>query len=705
MEEESGRGGEARAVSWEPVARGPRPGQSLSTLLSQLPSVASVRYRGPVPGGPREEEWEAGGWAGGLVEEAPALQNPRELPWPMEAKRMFWRRLKAEQAGGQAPAGGQRGGWGLHQFRKAQVWTTDILQGVQPWRGDLLKIGGHFGSGTQAYFSLLRFLLLLNVLGALLPVTLVTLPTLLLGTGGGSQGSPSPSPPSPNSSLCGPYNPLPTGLVSYTEQLFNLLSGQGYLEWSVLFYGFYPKTDPGGYRLPLAYLLSAAGAGLLCLLLILHRSVGGLRQTLLAESGVLIRYSDRVFCGWDFCLADPKAVRLRHNTVRFEIQVELEEETVRQREAARTLTKRMGVWGVRALLNLLVLGLLGAAFYGVYWATQMSIQLQKDPQVSGDSFLKLLVDFLPSIFISAANLVLPPVLAGLTRLEGYTLSRQVLFILLRTVFLRIASLLVLLLTLWAKITCNGDPHAPSCKGCGYNSPELPCWETLVGQEMYKLLLFDLLTVLAVVLLVQFPRKLLCGRCPGALGRLAGTLEFQVPAEVLGLVYAQTVVWIGSFFSPLLPLINTAKFVLLFYLKKVALFSVCSPASRTFRGSSAHFFFPLVMLLGLGLSAVPVLYGVFVIQPSEVCGPFRNQTRIWDVVPRAIEELPPTARNLFFFLGTQAFAVPLFLLASLLMFYTMALSSSYNRLVHKLQKQIELESQNKRLLVQQTVELG
>ncbi|XP_038609189.1 transmembrane channel-like protein 4 isoform X2 [Tachyglossus aculeatus] len=473
MEEESGRGGEARAVSWEPVARGPRPGQSLSTLLSQLPSVASVRYRGPVPGGPREEEWEAGGWAGGLVEEAPALQNPRELPWPMEAKRMFWRRLKAEQAGGQAPAGGQRGGWGLHQFRKAQVWTTDILQGVQPWRGDLLKIGGHFGSGTQAYFSLLRFLLLLNVLGALLPVTLVTLPTLLLGTGGGSQGSPSPSPPSPNSSLCGPYNPLPTGLVSYTEQLFNLLSGQGYLEWSVLFYGFYPKTDPGGYRLPLAYLLSAAGAGLLCLLLILHRSVGGLRQTLLAESGVLIRYSDRVFCGWDFCLADPKAVRLRHNTVRFEIQVELEEETVRQREAARTLTKRMGVWGVRALLNLLVLGLLGAAFYGVYWATQMSIQLQKDPQVSGDSFLKLLVDFLPSIFISAANLVLPPVLAGLTRLEGYTLSRQVLFILLRTVFLRIASLLVLLLTLWAKITCNGDPHAPSCKGCGYNSPELP----------------------------------------------------------------------------------------------------------------------------------------------------------------------------------------------------------------------------------------
>lgn len=33
-----------------------------------------------------------------------------------------------------------------------------------------------------------------------------------------------------------------------------------------------------------------------------------------------------------------------------------------------------------------------------------------------------------------------------------------------------------------------------------------CWETRMGQEMYKLLIFDLLSGLAVALLVQFPRK-------------------------------------------------------------------------------------------------------------------------------------------------------------------------------------------------------
>ncbi|EPQ16236.1 Transmembrane channel-like protein 4, partial [Myotis brandtii] len=274
----------------------------------------------------------------------------------------------------------------------------------------------------------------------------------------------------------------------------------------------------------------------------------------------------------------------------------------------------------------------------------------------------------------------------------------------KTVFLRLASLLVLLSSLWNQITCGGNAEAEKCKACGYNYKELPCWETRLGQEMYKLLIFDLLTGLATMLLIQFPQKLLCGLCPGPLGRL-GTQEFQVPDEVLGLIYAQTVVWVGSFFCPLLPLLNTAKFLLLFYLKKLTLFSTCSPASRTFRASTANFFFPMVLLLGLAISAIPVLYSIFLIPPSKLCGPFRGQLFIWDQIPESISRLPQITQDFLFFLGTQAFAVPLLLISSILMAYTLALANSYGGLISELKRQVEKEARNKVFLAQRAVALS
>lgn len=65
---------------------------------------------------------------------------------------------------------------------------------------------------------LLRFLLLLNVLTAVLKACMTLLPTWL-------DGAP-PGPPSPDlSSPCGSYNPRPQGLVSFSSQIFSLLSG------------------------------------------------------------------------------------------------------------------------------------------------------------------------------------------------------------------------------------------------------------------------------------------------------------------------------------------------------------------------------------------------------------------------------------------------------------------------------------------------
>ncbi|XP_014408054.1 transmembrane channel-like protein 4 isoform X1 [Camelus ferus] len=674
----------------------PTSGPSLSSVLNELPSAATLRFRGPgvLPWGALEEK-DRQRSIQAFAESAPKeMQEPcpsRELPWPMQARRAHRQRHARDQVA--QGSGSRTAHWAL-LLRRSKEKVREGLRTVQPWAWTLKRIGGQFGAGTESYFSLLRFLLLLNALASVLTICMILLPTWL-------EGAP-PGPPAPNaSSLCGFYNPRPQGLVAFATQLFNLLSGEGFLEWSPLFYGFYPPRP----HLAITYLCSVFAIGLLYLLLILHRSVSGLKQTLLAESGALTSYSHRVFSAWDFGLSGEVHVRLRQRIIHYELQVELEEAVVRRRAAVRTLGQEATVWLVRLLLNLLVFALLGAAFYGVYWATGATVELQERPLVQEMPLLKLVVDYLPSIFISMVNFVLPPVFSLIAPLEGYTRSRQIVFILLRTVFLRLASLVVLLLSLWNQITCAGDADAVACKTCGYNYKELPCWETRLGQEMYKLLLFDLLTGLAVILLIQFPRKLLCGLCPGALGRFARTQEFQVPDEVLGLIYAQTVVWVGSFFCPLLPLLNTAKFLLLFYLKKLTLFSTCSPASRTFRASTVNFFFPLVLLLGLAISAVPVLYSIFLIPPSKLCGPFRGQSSIWAEIPNSICTLPQTVQNFLFFLGTQAFAVPLLLISSILMAYTVALANSYGRLISELKHQIETEAQNKVFLAQRAVALS
>ncbi|MBN3317567.1 TMC4 protein, partial [Atractosteus spatula] len=305
----------------------------------------------------------------------------------------------------------------------------------------------------------------------------------------------------------------------------------------------------------------------------------------------------------------------------------------------------------------------------------------------------LLVEYLPSIVITAANFLVPTLCELLAQLEGYSPTTQVILALLRSVFLRFASLGVLLFSLWSQITCSGNTETQECQSCQYNYRLYQCWETRVGQEMYKLTIFDFLTVIAVTLLVEFPRRMIVDHCSCKLAQWLGRQEFVVPQNVLSLVYGQTVVWAGALFCPLLPLINTVKFIIFFYCKKVTLFQNCRPASRTFRSSSSNLFFLLVLLLGLVLACVPLVFGLAAIHPSWACGPFRSLPQMWAVVSVSNASLPPSAQDFLRFLGSQAFAVPLFVILCVALCYVAALASVYGQSVSLLRAQMQLVSVN------------
>ncbi|KAM3822469.1 voltage-gated chloride channel TMC4 isoform 2-T2 [Vipera latastei] len=618
--------------------RGSDGGDQVSpSLFLQLPSNQTLRFRGK-----KAAAWEAA-WEGvsvptedphGLLEEeGEDSRLLKEMPLCLEEKRKL-RMLQKE-------AVKQLSGWQLWRREKSktlcrlQSQASIAVSSAGLWRGTLHHIEGHFGTGIQSYFNFLRFLVLLNFAASLLVVGFVIAPNAAfeaLQLNWTSQT---------NSSLvnavCQKYNPVPQGLVSYFSYIMDLLSGKGFIEQTYLFYGYYPNMAASfvnfAYDIPLAYLLTTLFYLLFCLAWIVQRSVVCLKQSLVSEDTSLALYSNKIFAGWDFSLMQDNMVMLKHKSIRYELRMDLEEASFRKHQAMLTTSQRIGLYVLRSLINILVLVLLGVSFYCIYLSVSHSQEMlgKTDSPEKSQYFLQLLVAYLPSAVITAANLLVPMIFQFLVPLEKYPLSFQIKITLLR-----------MLVTYW-----------PSC------------------------------------LLIKW----------------WGEQEFMVPNNILDLVYGQTLCWTGALFCPLLPVLNTIKYTAVFYMKKLTLYANCRPAERTFRASSSNSFFLLILLLGLMISCVPALYSIFVLPPSKACGPFRNQSTMWNVVSKAVSELPAGAQDFLRFVGSLAFSAPLFLLLSVFMFYLKALANSYSSRIKALKGQLRLEGQDKFFLVKRISELS
>lgn len=322
------------------------------------------------------------------------------------------------------------------------------------------------------------------------------------------------------------------------------------------------ESNGFSYNIPLAYLLTAAFYFLFCLICMIIRMGVSARLVIVTGGGAAGGYSMLVFTGWDHGLQGDRATKLKQNNVRHRLQVDLEEERLKKRAASLTLGQTVSLYALRVFLNLIVLILIGATFYGIAEATQFS----QSRKTTG--FVGLLLQYLPSMVITASNFVVPLLCDKIALLEKYSPSTTVILALLRAVFLRLVSLGVLLYTLWEQITCKGEINSENCTPCNYYYDQYKCWETRVGQEMYKLTLFDFLITIATLILVEFPRRIVVDHCSCKLTQWVGRQEFLVAPNVLALVYSQTVVWTGALFCPLLPFINTIKFIFFYYCKKV-----------------------------------------------------------------------------------------------------------------------------------------
>ncbi|XP_064126741.1 transmembrane channel-like protein 8 isoform X3 [Loxodonta africana] len=543
----------------------------------------------PEPGEPGAEElWEQ------EMERLCTSRAPvRTLPYAMVDKRVI-RQLRE-------PEGVQPSCWERWQRRRQTAGrrlretARRLIGGCGLWKGALYEIGGLFGTGIQSYFTFLRFLLLLNLLTVLLIASFVLLPLIWFH-------SPEPAPTLSLTLQCPDGYQPQTGQQRLHNQLWNILTGRAF-DNTYLFYGAYrvgPESS-SAYSIRLAYLLSPLACLLLCFCGTLQRMVKGLPQKPFLGRDHRMLLSAKVFSSWDFCIHVQEAATIKKQEISNEFKVELEEERrfrqVQQQTQAQRACRLLTYLRVNLLMGLLVVGAISA----IFWATKYS-------QDNKEESLFLLLQYLPPGIIALVNFLGPLLFVFLVQLEHYPPNTEVNLTLIWCVVLKLASLGMFLFSLGQTVLCIGR-NTTSCESHSYNACDYQCWENSVGEELYKLSIFNFLLTVAFAFLVTLPRRLLVERFSGKFWAWLDREEFLVPKNVLDIVAGQTVTWMGLFYCPLLPLLNSVFIFLTFYIKKYTLLRNSRASPRLFRASSSIFFFQLVLLLGLLLAAVPLGYVV------------------------------------------------------------------------------------------------
>lgn len=78
----------------------------------------------------------------------------------------------------------------------------------------------------------------------------------------------------------------------------------------------------------------------------------------------------------------------------------------------------------------------------------------------------------------------------------------------------------------------------------------------------------------------------------------GLPEFDISRGTLGLVFNQTLLWVGLLFSPMLATIVVIKLFLTFYIKKFSLLYFCKAPTKLWRAAQTHTLYLVLIFLSL-----------------------------------------------------------------------------------------------------------
>ncbi|CAF4945151.1 unnamed protein product [Pieris macdunnoughi] len=647
------------------------------------------------------------------------IMQIKAMPVPMHQKRDLKARL-------QNATKLRLQGFEQLQWRQRKVWYrfsirfTEIMGKFELWQSALREIEGKFGVGVVSYFLFLRWLFFLNIAISLFVIVFLILPQVLLVE---------------NSLLCN--DTYPNSTICCSEAYFNrnltgnnvildLIQGTGWMERTILFYGVYSdqiysyfgKSLWQGemfFNMPMAFILVPICWALFSLIAIVKTGAKGFKERLIESEGQFYMYCNLVFGGWDFCIHNEKSAKIKHKALYNEIKGCLEKERFNEETQLRSKESHILMHLRRILVNLLVFIILVASGVLIYYAFNYSRELL-DEQMSGPEYVNrtaerltlelyregytfgrfqnIVLEFLPSICIVVLNIIVPEIFEHLIHYEDYNPAHVIFISLLRTVLLRLSSFAVLLSQIYIQIT---DPNRILCS-VYTDEGRLECWETYFGQQLYKLILTDFAVQFVMIFFINFPRSFIARHSHSNCLKVIGTQHFYLPKHVLDIVYVQTVIWMGAYFCPFLPLIGLIYSFLIFYMKKFACLVNSTPSPIVYKASKSKSLFMSFLLLGFVISIAPVAYAIAEIMPSINCGPFRGYSTVWEYVVITFDTFPNILREFIFLLGTSTFAVPAFAVLLFFLYYYWAVATANRHMVTVLKNQLVLEGHDKQFLL-------
>lgn len=528
--------------------------------------------------------------------------------------------------------------------------------------------------------------------------------------------------------------------ASYLNTLWNF---NGYAQVSPIFYGYYSsiKRYDSGFRMPFAYMLGNLMMFAYSFYTILRQMAANSKDEKATDKDDNFTFSWRAFTSWDYMIGNEETAKNKYKS----LIIAIRESITESKESAKKISGKTKF--LRVFANFLVLAVLGSSTYGIFFTVQRSNEFQERIKEYGPDSVSWIESNEISLVLSLVTAFFPMLFDLIAAMEDYHPRVALQWSLRRIMVLYLLNLYTLFIALYQKINAIEDgaivanttfyanlnysaiipcPDATTSLPientttvdvgnsstaisskvvinettslpCGIPEyiPEATCWETMVGQELIKLTVFDFVTTVALIYVTEFFRAVIirvmnaCW-CWDMEKFFPAYAEFSLAENLLHLIYNQGMIWMGTLFCPGLPALNLFKLLCLFYVRAWAVMVCNVPHERIFKAGSDNFYLMLLMFM-LYVVMIPIAFAMVNIRPSIHCGPFTEVEYMYLVVTEWMKDvLNDTLFSLVKYMASPGALIPIFILLFLIIYSLSSSNDALQGTVLDLKKQLQYE---------------